>query len=64
MADQDKPQAPAAPAGRVDRKGQKKVTVKLAVEHEHGGELHLPGSEIEVWPDQAERLRRQGKLAA
>ena len=34
-----------------------KVKIKLAYPHEHADMLHPAGAEIEVWPDQAERIK-------
>lgn len=52
--DDSKPQ----PAGATPR--LKKVTLKK--EHKHRGELKQPGDEIEVRPDQEERLRKHGEI--
>lgn len=36
----------------------KKESIKLAYPHRHGGKERPAGTTIEVWPDQAERIRQ------
>lgn len=35
----------------------KKVKITLQYPHEHGGELHPAGAQIDVWDFQAEQIR-------
>lgn len=36
----------------------KQESIKLAYPHRHGGRMIPAGTTIEVWPDQAERIRQ------
>ena len=40
----------------------KRIEVKLAKPHRHRGVLYQPGDTIELRPDQAERLKKQGVI--
>ena len=40
----------------------KRIEVKLAKPHRHRGILYQPGDTIELRPDQAERLKKQGVI--
>lgn len=51
-----------APATNQPATAQKTVTVTLKRTHTHRGVDHLPGARIDVRPEQAEWLARQGVI--
>jgi hypothetical protein len=48
----------------LSRKNAKRETVTLLKPHTHRGVEHQPGDKLELWPDQIERLRADGTVAA